>query len=219
MEQIQVDVDVADALLLLGNAERKMAYAIANAINAVALKIQAAERARVVRVLHVRKSEFILREVAVIKPFASAPQRRFEALISVGQKPRLQLSKFEAGGQRGPFVGRHVALPVIGGARPSIAMSVDPALFVKALALRRVGGRRGGGPIEGALSTYLVPRVGIFQRLASGASRILYFFKDVWRIPRKLGFIETARAVADANFQDELLREVREALEHSGGIR
>lgn len=215
---LEVKVDATAALHMLRNGEKEIKDAIAGTINATLLRIQSAERARVLRVLHVRKVDFITRQVAVIKPFASAVRGDLFGVISVGDKPRLLLSKFEAGGERGPFVGANVALPAIGGARPSLDASVSSELFVKALGFHRVGGRRGHGPIEGALNTYIVPLVGIFQRMASGASRILYFFKRTWKIPRVLGFVDTARQVIDQHFAPELLRRINNAFRHSWRI-
>jgi hypothetical protein len=209
---LQCEVRSAEVLLLLRNGEKRMAYAVVNSLNDTAKLVQRAERQRVLGSLTVRRRDFIERQIAVIKPFASVAQARYQVRIAVGEKRRLLLSEFEAGGTREPFVGRNVAIPVTGSpARPSQAASVPESLFVKALQLRRRGGKRGRGPIVGLLETYIVPGVGIFQRQGE-RSVLLYAFKPSVRIPRRLSWVQTARVVVDAAFPLLLARRISETL-------
>ena len=63
-------------MLRLRNGQRRLAYAVVNAINNTAKRIQEAERRRVEEEFTVRKRDFLRREAAKIKPFASVKQGR-----------------------------------------------------------------------------------------------------------------------------------------------
>ncbi|MFH1689976.1 MAG: hypothetical protein ABIE42_07030 [Candidatus Eisenbacteria bacterium] len=82
--RIDLQIDSAQLILRLRNGQRRLAYAAVNAINNTAKRIQAAERRRVEEEFTDRKTEFIRREAAIIKPFASVRQGRAFAEISVG---------------------------------------------------------------------------------------------------------------------------------------
>ena len=132
---LTVDVRAANVLAGLRKAEKRISYAVANALNDTVKAVQRAEREHVGRAFTVRKPEFIGREAAVIRgaDWASAPAGRLQARVSVGQKPRLLLGEFEAGGVRRPFAGRRIAVPLTGGpARPSFASPVPAAFRISA---------------------------------------------------------------------------------------
>ena len=208
---IDLKIETTQLILRLGNGERRLAYAVVNAINNTAKRIQVAERRRVEEEFTVRKHEFIRREAAVIKPFASVRQGRAFAEISVGQKPRLLLSAFERGAEREPFT------PVIGGpARPQFAGPVTPEFRMGKLRFDRTKtGRRRVGVTR--TSTYLVPAVGIFQRVSKETTRLVYFFSKGKKLKPRLHFVETAEKEADKWFREEMEREVITAIERSRG--
>jgi hypothetical protein len=131
--QINLTVDTKQLDQFVGMAPRKLAYACANAINATAERIQADIREHTARsfTLRPKTREFMLRQAAILKPRASVRDGRPFAEISVGQKPGLLLPQFETGGARRPFVGKHAAVPIIGGARPTWESSVSPELTFK----------------------------------------------------------------------------------------
>ena len=204
------------------NAPKRIAFAVVNAINATAKLAQRAVQLRAEDVFTIRKAEFIRRQVAVIKPFANVNQGRAYAEIAVGQKSRLLLPLFEKGGEREPFRGKSIAVPVE--ARPSKAASVPEELFVKRLGFKRQPAtttearrRRRKGSVRrsfvGLLGTYLVPKAGIFQRIGRAVSRVLYVFARPFRLRPLLGFEETVREVADRNFARIAGEEVQKALE------
>lgn len=205
------------------NAPKRIAFAVVNSINATAKLAQRAMQLRAEDVFTIRKAEFIRRQVAVIKPFANVNQGRAYAEIAVGQKPRrLLLALFEKGGEREPFRGKSIAVPIE--ARPSKGASVPEELFVKRLGFKRQPAtttdarrRRRKGAVRrsfvGLLGTYLVPKAGIFQRIGRGVSRALYVFARPFRLRPVLGFEETVREVADRNFARIAGEEVQKALE------
>ncbi|HEX5032359.1 MAG TPA: hypothetical protein VFX78_12985 [Candidatus Eisenbacteria bacterium] len=217
--RIDLQIDSAPLVLRLQNGQRRLAYAVVNAINNTAKRIQEAERRRVEEQFTVRKKDFIRREAAIIKPFASVRQARAFAEIAVGQKPRLLLSAFERGAERKPFTpaARSVAEPVIGGpARPRFAQTVTPELRVGKLRFDRTKtGRRRAGVTR--TKTYLVLKVGIFQRIGNATTRAVYLFTRGKKLAPRLHFIETAEKEADKWFREEMEREVVNAIARARG--
>jgi hypothetical protein len=212
--KINLQIDSAPLLLRLRNGERRLAYAAVNAINATVKRIQKAERQRIEDEFTVRKKTFVLRQAAIIKPFASVGQGRPYAEVSVGQKPRLLLSAFERGGERKPATqgARRVAEPVVGGpARPRFTQPVPTELRVRRLRFDKTK----AGKVRAAAKrtrTYLVPDVGIFQRTGPEASRLVYFFSKGKMVRPRLRFIKTAKSITDRWFKEELEREVIKAI-------
>jgi hypothetical protein len=220
-----------------------------NALNHTAKEIQKGEREHVGRAFTVRKRDFVMRQAAVIRAegggsgFASVGKTRFEARISVGQRPRFFLSGFEAGDERRPVKGRNVAVPIQGGpARPSLGASVPEAFTFRGLQLRR-GSPRGQqkrkrrtdvsiGPHvtskgtvqwKGAHRTFLLtetkkaPKGGVFQRVGPGRDdiRMVYSFKPPFRLDRRLVFIRTGEAIAARVYPGALKREVDAAFAYA----
>jgi hypothetical protein len=217
--RIDLQIDSAALVLRLQNGQRRLAYAVVNAINNTAKRIQETERRRVEEEFTVRKKEFIRRQAAIIKPFASVRQGRAHAEIAVGQKPRLLLSAFERGAERKPFTpsARSVAEPVIGGpARPQFTQPVTPELRVGKLRFDRTkAGRRRAGVTR--TKTYLVPKVGIFQRIGNATTRAVYLFTRGKKLAPRLHFVETAEKEANKWFREEMEREVVNAIARARG--
>jgi hypothetical protein len=217
--KINLQIDSTALVLRLRNGQRRLAYAVVNAINNTAKRIQQAERRRVEEEFTIRKTAFMRREAAVIKPFANVRQGRAYAEIAVGQKPRFLLSLFERGAERKPFTpsASRVAEPVVGGpARPQFSQPVTPELRVGRLRFDRTKtGRRRAAVTR--TRTYLVPKVGIFQRVGEARTRIVYLFSRGKRLKPRLRFIETAERVAQRWFREEMEREVVNAIARSKG--
>jgi len=232
-----MEVRSAGVLQGLRKGETKARFAIANALNGTIRSVQRAEKAEVLAHFTVRKSEFLLRQAAVIKGagggsgFASAAGGRFEARAAVGQRPRLLLAQFERGGARRPVKGRRAAVPLIGGpARPSFRSEVPASLTYRALRIRRAtsvrlkGDRvRGKARLRGAQRTFVLehtarqPEGGVYQRTGSGraAVRLVYPFVAGEQLPRRLHFIRTAHRVAVAEMPARLRAEVRASFRHA----
>ncbi len=217
--RIGLKIDSAPLVLRLQNGQRRLAYAVVNAINATAKRIQATERRHIEREFTLRKKEFVLRQAAVIKTFASVTQGRPYAEIGVGQKPRLLLSAFERGAERKPFTAnaRRVAEPVVGGpARPQFAAPVVPELRASRLRfdLTKTGRRRASAV---RTKTYLVPDVGIFQRTGPTTTRLVYAFTRGKKLEPRLRFVETAKKESDRWFREEMEKEVLNAIARAKG--
>lgn len=217
--RIDLQINSTELILRLRNGERRLAYAVVNAINNTAKRIQDAERRRVEEAFTVRKKDFMRREAAVIKPFANVREARPYAEVAVGQKPRLLLSAFERGAERKPFTpsARSVAEPVIGGpARPQFQEQVTPELRVRRLRFDRTKtGRRRAGVTN--TKTYLVPKVGIFQRVGKEVTRAVYVFTRGKQIKPRLEFVATAEKEGQRWFGEEMQREVINAIARASG--
>lgn len=242
---ITVSIDATRPLEMLSNSDRKIGYALVNALNATAKDIQAKQRANVRERFTVRREQFIMREAAKID-FAKFSTARFQASVSVGQKPRLLLSEFEKGGTRRGFVGKNVAVPLVGGARPSKEAEIPRAFTFAGMRLKAYRGKKrltrkargrhvrdfgvfgefgrlalpeAGNRVQwrGANRTYLVPGVGVFQRTGPESTRLLWAFRPSVRLLPKLQFIVTGTDVARRSFDRHLARQVE--LEFARGVR
>lgn len=212
--KISIDIDVKALTTRFGLTEKNIAYAVVNALNDTAKQVQSSERENVQAKFIMRNPDFMLRNAAIIKPFASVGQGRPYVEIAVGQKPRLLLSQFEQGGPRLPFVGKNVAVPIIGSpARPSQSASVPTNMRISALnmrpelssasrAQRRTlkGGSKSetktmrrdftkanaiGRPWQGNQRTYLIPGVGVFQRTGPKRKDTVLLYRFLTRVQLK----------------------------------
>lgn len=234
----RLDVKVDQALLLtkLERGHKRFGYAVANALNNTAKEIQTQVQRHVRDEFTLRppSEKFVLRQAAIIKPFASPRDGRPYVEISVGTPKRLLLSDYEEGGERLPFKGRtYVAMPVIGGpARPTFSSPVPPEWRVQKLGLR-LRPRREGAKIRktesrvpvrfGLMGTYQIPTVGIFQRTSGrtrfGLGRPVYFFLRAERLDDRLEFLEIATKTSNRVFDAKLESEVDDVLIRRGLTR
>lgn len=227
--RINVKIDSTELLLRMRNGHKRLAYAVVNAINDTAKLVQKTEREHVTGEFTIRNRAFIEREAAIIKPFASVGKNKPYAEVAVGGrssgKPRLLLSIFERGGERKPVTpgAKSVAVPEVGGpARPSFQSPVPAEFHMRKLRFDRTksGSVRKGPRVT---RTYLIRGVGIFQRVKksvkgqkdreSGATKLVYFFaRQPKRLESRLGFVPTARRIADRWFPKYMRQQVDEAL-------
>lgn len=235
--RVDVKVDPALLILRLQNGSRRFAYAVVNAINKTARRVQEAEAEHVRGAFTIRRPAFFFGTparpggaAARIRPFASVGQSRPFAEIAVaGPKTtgavarETLLARFEEGGTRPIFTpgAKRVAVPLTGGpARPTITQSVPRAYGVGALRLHREGPE---GVIRGRQRSFVVRRHdgggAILQRTGPGDGEVqtLYVFARPARLDRRLRFEETARRVSDAWFAKEVERETVVALAKSRG--
>jgi hypothetical protein len=65
--------------------------------------------------------------------------------------------------------------------------------------------------------TYLVPEVGIFQRVGPGATRLVYAFTRGKKLEPRLRFVATAKKESDRWFREEMEKEVLGAIARAKG--
>lgn len=210
MPTFTVDVRAANVLLMLRNGEKSAKFAVANALRQTGLAIQQDVRARVRQRFIVRKSDFIMRQAAILK-FPSVPQQRMEVSVRVGDKKNLLLPEFEKGAERVGQRALHaigvtgVAVPFIGGARPSKGEVIPEPSWVSRL--RLVKGRRSR---SGAILT----RMGNIAMAIGGRVRLLYHIAHgSVRIPPRLGFYDIALRQT-ARFPGRLLGEIANSFQY-----
>lgn len=213
--RVNANVDARGLLLKMQRGYKKLGYAVANGINDTAKTIQAETRAEVARKFTLRgaKGAFVVRQAAVIKPFASAKAGRPFAEIAVGKRERLLLAQFEEGGKRQPFKGAKVAVPITGGpARPTFESSVVAQLRLSRLRLRP--DPRDPRRLIGSQGTYTVPGIGLFQRLGPGRrnSRLVYAFDPDVQLPKRLAFRQLWRQRAEALLDDNIEKHIKKEL-------
>ncbi len=238
--KIDLQMDAKQLEDRMGLTAKNLAYASVNAVNATALQVQKQAQANVKARFTLRNPDFVLRQAAIIKPFASVGQGRPAAEIAVGQKDRLLLGDFERGAQRPAFVGHNVAVPITGSpARPSFSAPVDGSLRITALGLqpqlttaqrkqrRSIKGKnaaetrsmRGdfnrahsnGQVWKGRRGTYMIPSIGVFQRTGK-ESRMLYKFVPHPQLKPRMGFLAMAQAQGSAWLKDNLQHALIEEL-------
>jgi hypothetical protein len=192
---------------MMKKGEKAVRYAAANALNATAKRIQTLERKHVASAftLRARGGEFVTRQAAIIKPFASA-SRGLTTTIAVGTPKRLLLAQFERGESKKPQPGRRaVAIPIR--ARPSFAVNVPQAMFILKFGLHDVGNR-----IIGRQRTFVKRGIGVYQQRPGPANPILlYLFKPQARLDRRLHFVSIGLG-AVPHFYAEFEREVSKAV-------
>lgn len=235
--KINADLHAKALILRLQNGERRLGYAAVKAINNTLKKVQQAQRSRLHREFTVRKVKFMERQIAIIKPWANVRHGRPYGEVSVGDKKRLLLERFESGGLRRPVKGKRVAVPVTGGpARPSFKHAVKTEFIFTRLRLRRPGkargrtstsanlkpaavGRKGQQRTFMLLSTAKHPLGGVFQRVGPGQDdiRMVYSFRPPMRLRARLRWLRTAKAVAAQWFTEYFEREATAAVAHARG--
>lgn len=222
---LHIGIDINPALLLLKarRGEKRFAFAVVNALNNAAKTLQKRIQEDAKDELNIRKP-FALRQVAIIKPFASVGKSRPYAEISVGQKDRLLLPELASveHEQRQPFTpgAKRVAVPFLNGAPRSHSKGdVPKAFYFKNLRLKRGKKARakkmdgqGGDPEVwyGQQRTYMIPAVGVFQRTGSGdrESKLIYAFDKDVPIPNRLNFISISERFGAIDLQEALQQEI-----------
>jgi len=231
--KINVSIDSTRLLSRLKNSETRIAFAVVNALNATAKKIQENERARLLRDFTVRDkspSSFLMRQGAKITTFASVGRAVPYVEIAIEQKGRLLLPLFESGGARPALKGKEIAIPIPGSpARPAFAQPVPDAFqfaqlhFAKTRPLgspaqfgRRKRSKKSSGEAVrfGAQRTFLIPNVGVFQRTSRGKSELLYAFVSHETLPKKAGFVDVAEATIAQWWPAYIDKEIADALAH-----
>lgn len=159
---VQIDTSALKARTL--REAKNLAYSTSQALNATAKDVQAAERAHMDRTYHLRRAGFMYRMIKIFQ-FSNARQGIPFVEIGVDKKPRLLLGVFEEGGQREPFKGHNVAVPITGSeARPGDMSTIPEQFTFRKMQFRRHTTANGKVQWRGENHTFLIPDVGVFTR-------------------------------------------------------
>lgn len=201
--RMDAKIDILKLVDKTAKAQKNLAFSVVQGINATALKIQEAQRENLAKNFTLRTrntTQFMQRQVAIIRPFASVGRGRIYAEVAVGQRSKLLLGGYEDGVAREPFRGKLIAQPVAGNAaRPNFKDPVKQQFTFKAMALKSVKTKAGGKRFEGRNGTYTVEKVGVFLRTGRGreGSELIYAFAEHQKLPKKLGWLKRAEAVTN----------------------
>jgi hypothetical protein len=169
---IRVTVDSSEVVALVSNVIRQLPYAANNAITRTAKEAVDGAKAELRRDVVLRKT-FLLGRIKILQ---YSKVGNLTAIIGVDanvQGAPLILGFLEEGGEKTGSSGSGVAIPLTGEKpRPSFPMKVKPAY--RYTSLNFVGNK-------GKLGTYVVPNVGVFQRVSNGRApedtKLIYLFK------------------------------------------
>ena len=179
--KIGVKIDVDEVVKLTATVLRQLPYATNNAITRTAKEAVEGGRGEVSADLTIRK-KFILNRIKILQYSRVSNLTAIIGIDSNVQGSPLILSFLEEGGEKTPQHGDSIAVPLTGeAARPTFPQTVPSALRYTNLKFDKGKGRK---------KTFVVPNVGIFQRVASGdspdATALIYSFKPAARLPKHM---------------------------------
>jgi len=178
---IKVDVDTESVVKLTAAVLRQLPFAANNAITRTAKEAVDAGQKEVTADLQIRK-KFILNRIKILQ---YSKVNNLTAIIGIDTKVQgapLILGFLEEGGTKEPTKGPEIAIPLTGEApRPTFPQSVATALRYTNLRFENRKGRK---------KTFLIPNVGIFQRVAAGnapdATTLIYSFQPSAKLPQHI---------------------------------
>lgn len=204
---IKVSVDIDSVVKLTAAVIRQLPYAANNAIARTAKEAVSAGKQELQRDLTIRK-QFILNRIRILQ---YSKVNNLTAIIGVDTRVQgapLLLGFLEEGGTKTPRDGAGIAIPLTGeAARSTFAKSVPTGYRYTNL---NFIGR------QGKKKTFIVPNVGVFQRIAPGddpaATVEIYSFKPSAPLPVHVHLRDAMIAVIGARFSaifsEEFTKEV-----------
>ena len=201
------EIDSDSVVRLTQQVLRQLPYAANNAITPTSKEAVDAGQKEVAADLQLRK-RFILNRIRILQ---YSRVGNLEAVIGVDDRVQgapLILGFLEEGGTKEPQHGQAIAIPLTGeAARPSFPDPVATSLRYKNLQFQNRRGRK---------RTFIVPDVGIFERVASGdspdATVLIYSFKASAPIRKEINLREVlVQVIGDrfaAIFTEEFEKEI-----------
>lgn len=229
--KIEIKIDTSKLKARTLRESKRLAYGVADAINKATADTQADVRVSMDRTFTVRRNQFLYRLIKITQ-FATVSKNIPYAILAVDNtKARVLLGLFEDGGDRLPFVGKHVAVPITGTpVRPSFTSPVADAFTFQKLGFHKMAPTRnarrlkelgkhgfakvklGGSAFiwQGAERTFILPGTakhpdgGVYQRVGPGKSdiRIIYSFSTHEKVKAVLKFVQTAQQKFPAHFAE-----------------
>lgn len=212
--KLSITVDVDQVVKVTAAVVRQLPYAANNAITRTAKEAVAAAQREAAADLQLRK-RFILNRIRILQ---YSKVGNLTAIIGVDdnvQGSPLILGLLEEGGTKQPQRGPELAIPLTGeAARPSFPQSVLTALRYNNLQIQDHKGKK---------KTFVVPGVGVFQRVAPGrspdATALIYAFKPSAPLPRHLHLRNAMLDVIGERFAPIFTEEfIKEILKRAGRL-
>jgi hypothetical protein len=212
--RINATIDISQALKVFAHVTKKLSYAVNNSLTRVAKEAVAEGQREIAADFTIRK-RFILTRVKILQYSTRSNLTTVVGIDANVQGSPLLLGFFEEGGTKQPEHGSEIAVPITGSfARPSFPNPIKSAL--KYTNLHIEGGK-------GRQRTYVVPGVGIFERInvpgprEKGARKpsqtvLIYKFESSAPLKKHMSLIAVmSKVVADrflAIFLEEFDKEV-----------
>src|SRR5258708_11335683 len=214
--KISVDIDTEQVVRLTAAVLRQLPYAANNAITRTAKEAVDAGQKELAADLQIRK-RFILNRIKILQ---YSKVNNLTAIIGIDTKVQgapLMLGFVEDGGTKEPTKGPDIAIPLTGEApRPSFPDPVATSLRYTNLRFDNRKGRK---------KTFLIPNVGIFQRVAKGdspdATVLIYSFQPSAKLPQHIHVRDAMLKVIGARFApiftEEVTKEILKRAQRAGG--
>lgn len=193
--RIKIKFDASKAFQIFDKITKKISYATNNALTRVAKEMQAEGQKELVANFTVR-SRFIVTRLQILQYSKRSNLTTVVGINADVQGSPLLLGFFEDGGTKESIYGDSMAIPITGSpARPNFSQAVVRSLRYENLNIaNRKGSRR----------TYIVPNVGIFERVKKGnapdATILIYAFEKSAQLKKQIGLIAVMQAVLNARF-------------------
>lgn len=195
------------ALKVFANVTKKISFATNNSLTRVAKEAVAEGQKEIAADFTIRK-RFILTRLKILQYSRVSNLTTIVGIDAKVQGSPLLLGFFEEGGTKEPEFGSEIAVPITGSpARPSFLNAIKTALKYVNLHIEKG---------KGLKRTYVVPGVGIFERIAPGnspeATVLIYKFESSSPLKKHMSLIAVmTNVVADrfnAIFWEEFEKEV-----------
>lgn len=207
----RLKIDISQALKVFATILKKVSYATNNALTRTAKECIPAAQAELTADFTIRK-RFLLTRIKILQYSKISNLTVIVGVNANVQGSPLLLGFFEDGGQKLPLHGDSIAVPITGSpARQNFNSSIRNALKYTNLQITNN---------KGKARTYVVPGVGIFERVKKGdapdATVLIYKFEQSAPLPHRTHLIETMLSVFNARFSeiwaDEFDKEVKKAI-------
>lgn len=191
----RLKIDISQALRVFANVLKKVSYATNNALTRTAKLAVPAAQDELTRDFTIRKN-FIQTRIEILQ---YSTIRNLTVIVGVDanvQGGPLLLGFFEQGGLKLPTRGDAIAVPITGTpVRDNFNSSIRNALKYSNLDIVNNKGKS---------RTYVVPGVGIFERVKKGDSQdatiLIYKFEPNAVLPRRTHLVQTMLAVFNDRF-------------------
>jgi hypothetical protein len=203
--EVKTEIDISLALKVFATILKKMPYATNNALTRVAKEMVVEGQNEIAADFTIRK-RFILTRLKILQYSRANDLTTIVGIDAKVQGSPLLLGMFEEGGTKEPQHGSELAVPITGSlARPRFQDQVKAALKYNALEIQSGKGKR---------RTYVVPGVGIFERISvpgprgSGASRkpsatvLIYKFESSAPLKKHMNLIGVMVNVVATRFNE-----------------
>jgi hypothetical protein len=204
---VKTEIDISVALKVFATVAKKLSFATNNTLTRIAKEMVDEGQKEIAADFTIRK-RFILTRLKILQ---YSKVRELTTIVGIDSKVQgspLLLGFFEEGGTKQPQFGSEIAVPITGSpARPRFQDAIKTALKYTNLQIQNEKGLR---------RTYVVPGVGIFERIAPGnspeATVLIYKFESSAPLKKHMDLIGVMSNVVanrfNAVFWEEFDKEI-----------